>query len=154
LLFQLVEDEGMEDESSQSQGFTVRDKRRFKDDGEKHHGAESSRPEQEEEKPRRQEEAEKTRSSCEEPRKPLPPVDFSGFIMGLAETALLQLGFLQIQGQEQVHKDLPGAKHTIDLIALLEEKTRGNLTEEEKKILRDTLFQLRMAFVEASKEGQ
>ena len=47
--------------------------------------------------------------------------------------------------------DLEGARQTIDLIAILEQKTKGNLTEEEKKLVNETLFQLRMAFVEVSK---
>jgi len=143
----------MEDESRENQGFTVRDKRRFTEEGEKRPEPESSKN-KEQERPRQEQTAETTRPRPDEPKKPLPPVDFAGFIVGLAETALLQLGYLKIKGQEQASKDLPGAKHTIDLIALLEEKTRGNLTEEEKKILTDTLFQLRMAFVEASKGGQ
>lgn len=144
----------MEDEASQNQGFTVRDKRRFTEEGEKRPEPTSSQPEQGGEKTGPEKTADKTQSAAHEPRRPLPPVDFSGFIVGLAETALLQLGFLKIQGQEQPRKDLPGAKHTIDLIALLEQKTKGNLTDDEKRILTDTLFQLRMAFVEASKQNQ
>ncbi len=144
----------MQDESSQNQGFTIRDKRRFTEEGESRPEPESQRREREEEKPKEDKGPQETRIGKEEPRRPLPPVDFSGFILGLAETALLQLGLLKIQGQEQAHKDLQGAKHTIDLIALLEQKTEGNLTDQEKRILKDTLFQLRMAFVEASKERQ
>ncbi len=71
--------------------------------------------------------------------------------MSLANTALFQLGLIKIPGSEEPEKDLHGARQTIDLVALLEEKTKGNLTEQEAKILKETLFQLRMAYVESSK---
>jgi hypothetical protein len=71
--------------------------------------------------------------------------------LSLANTALYQLGFIKVSESEEVQKDLPGARQIIDIVAMLEEKTRGNLTDQEKKIITETLFQLRMAFVEASK---
>jgi hypothetical protein len=83
-------------------------------------------------------------------QKNLPPIDFSGLILSLANTALFQLGLVTTPGGEP-KKDLPAARQTIDIIALLEAKTKGNLTDQEKKILSETLFQLRMAFVESSK---
>ncbi|MGD9818923.1 MAG: DUF1844 domain-containing protein [Desulfomonilaceae bacterium] len=86
-----------------------------------------------------------------EPKSTPAPVDFISFILGMAQTALFQLGLIQIQGGEQTRKDLIGARQTIDIIAMIEEKTRGNLTDDEKKVIKDTLFQLRMAFVEMSK---
>jgi len=143
----------MQDESGNNQGFTVRDKRRFTEGGENRSGEDTVAQGNITEDNVRPEEglAREEQSRTKESDKPLPPMDFSGFMIGLAETALFQLGFLKMAGQEEVGKDLQGAKHTIDLIALLEEKTRGNLTEQEKKIVSDTLFQLRMAFVEASK---
>jgi len=144
----------MQDELNNDQGFTVRDKRRFSESGESRperdagHG--NGKTEEGEKGPDSGLDRDQERRSRSSERQ-LPPMDFSGFIVGLAETALFQLGFLRIPGQEEVNKDLQAAKHTIDLIALLEEKTTGNLTDQEKKVLSDTLFQLRMAFVEASK---
>ncbi len=79
------------------------------------------------------------------------PVNFMSFILGMAQTALFQMGLIQIQGESQPRKDMNGARQTIDIIAMIEEKTRGNLTDDEKKVITDTLFQLRMAFVEISK---
>jgi hypothetical protein len=80
------------------------------------------------------------------------PVSFSLFIINLANTAMLQLGFMQMPDQKEPKKDLVGARQTIDLLAVLEEKTAGNLTEEENRLLKETLFQLRMAYVEAAKQ--
>ena len=73
-------------------------------------------------------------------------------IASLAQTALFQLGMVRTPDmKEPMEPDLEGASQTIDLISLLELKTRGNLTKQEKKLIDDTLFQLRMAFVEMSK---
>lgn len=72
---------------------------------------------------------------------------FDSFIASLYMSAMVQLGLLHERG-EQPQVDIVGARHTIDTIAMLEEKTRGNLSEEEKALLQDTLFRLRMAFVE------
>lgn len=80
------------------------------------------------------------------------PVNFMSFILGMAQTALFQMGLIQFPGAEQSKKDMNGARQTIDIIAMIEEKTRGNLTDDEKKVIDDTLFQLRMAFVEMSKQ--
>lgn len=80
------------------------------------------------------------------------PVNFMSFILGMAQTALFQMGLIQFQGSEKPTKDMNGARQTIDIIAMIEEKTRGNLTDDEKKVINDTLFQLRMAFVEVSKQ--
>ncbi len=80
------------------------------------------------------------------------PVTFMSFILGMAQTALFQMGLIQFPGSEQTKKDMNGARQTIDIIAMIEEKTRGNLTDDEKKVINDTLFQLRMAFVEMNKQ--
>ncbi len=73
-------------------------------------------------------------------------------IASLAQSSLFQLGLMRTPDmKEPIEPDLEGAKQTINLIAILEQKTKGNLTEQEKKLIDDTLFQLRMAFVEVSK---
>ncbi|MBI5251916.1 MAG: DUF1844 domain-containing protein [Desulfomonile tiedjei] len=78
------------------------------------------------------------------------PMDFNSLVLSLANTALFQLGLIKVPDAESA-KDVAGARQTIDLLALIQDKTRGNLTEQEEKILKETLFQLRMAFVEAAK---
>jgi hypothetical protein len=79
------------------------------------------------------------------------PLDFTSFIISMATNALHHLGLLKI-GDQEPKKDLTAARQVIDIIALLEEKTKGNLTDQEQRILKDALFQLRMAFVDASKK--
>jgi hypothetical protein len=76
-------------------------------------------------------------------------VSFETFIAELYMSAMLQLGLLHERGQ-QPQVDLVGARHTVDTISMLEEKTRGNLSANEAAIVQDCLFRLRMAFVEVT----
>ena len=79
----------------------------------------------------------------------LPKIDFSSFILSLYSSGLVQLGQVEdpSSGKKSVNLDL--AKHTINLIAMLEEKTRGNLTEDEKSLINTLLSEIRVAFVKA-----
>lgn len=81
----------------------------------------------------------------------LPKINFSSFVLSLYSSGLVQLGKVEdpSTGKKSVNLDL--AKHTIDMIAMLEEKTKGNLNEEEGNLLKALLSELRLAFVEASK---
>lgn len=80
-------------------------------------------------------------------RVPLPKLDFSTFILSLNSSVLVQLGLIEDPATGQKAKNLPLAKQTIDLLALLEEKTRGNLTSDEENILKNILYELRMLYV-------
>jgi uncharacterized protein DUF1844 len=72
---------------------------------------------------------------------------FERFAASLYMTALLQLGMAAPEG-EQPRVDIMGARQTIDTIALLQEKTKGNLTEHEKNMLQQAIYELRMAWLE------
>jgi hypothetical protein len=142
------------EESEDKSEFKVSDKRRFTKEGEskeesgpvKQESAREEVPEQPVKE--KSEEPDRRESRTEEP--PLP-MDFATFLLSMANTAFFQLGLIKDPSTGEAHKDLPGARQTIDLMALIEEKTRGNLTDQEARILKEALFQLRMAFVEASK---
>ena len=79
----------------------------------------------------------------------LPKIDFSSFILSLYSSGLVQLGKVEdpTTGKKSTNLDL--AKHSIDMIAMLGEKTRGNLNEEEENLLKALLSEIRIAFVEA-----
>jgi hypothetical protein len=77
----------------------------------------------------------------------LPKIDFSTFVLSINSSALVQLGLIEDPGSGQKAKNLPLAKQTIDLLAMLEEKTRGNLTGDEENILKNILYELRMLYV-------
>ncbi|HVY62931.1 MAG TPA: DUF1844 domain-containing protein [Planctomycetota bacterium] len=69
----------------------------------------------------------------------------------LASSATIQLGLVENPITKKPQKDLRAARHTIDLLAVLEEKTRGNLSQEERQVLGQVLADLRVRFVDASK---
>ncbi len=86
-------------------------------------------------------------------RRKLPPPDFIQFVSGIAAQTLMQMGDIEnpISGGRKV--DLESARYSIDLIAMLEEKTKGNLTPDEERYLKAALHDLRMRYVEAVKAG-
>ena len=81
-------------------------------------------------------------------RGPLPEGNFAALISMLTTQALFAMGLLQIKGQERKEPDLELAKYNIDILETLEEKTKGNLTKEEQKVLSQTLNELRMGYVQ------
>jgi hypothetical protein len=81
----------------------------------------------------------------------LPKIDFATFVLSINSSALVQLGLLEDPGAGQKTKNLPLAKQTIDMLAMLEEKTRGNLTSDEENILTNILYELRMLYVKEKK---
>jgi Domain of unknown function (DUF1844) len=81
----------------------------------------------------------------------LPKIDFSTFVLSINSSALVQLGLIEDPGSGQKTKNLPLAKQTVDLLAMLEEKTRGNLTSDEENILKNILYELRMLYVKEKK---
>jgi len=98
-----------------------------------------------------QEEAEKEDKPQEEkPRGPMPEGNFAALISMLATQALFALGLLQIKGQEERKPDLELAKYNIDMLQVLDEKTKGNLTKEEEAVLANTLDELRMGYVKVA----
>lgn len=74
---------------------------------------------------------------------------FERFLASLYMTAMLQLGLMHQQG-EQPRVDIIGARQTIDTLALLAEKTKGNLTSAEQNFLQNSLYEVRMAYVEVT----
>jgi hypothetical protein len=76
---------------------------------------------------------------------------FEGLVLSLYMQAMVQLGMPLREGEPPQQPDVIGARHTIDMIALLAEKTKGNLSERESTVLQNSLFELRMTFVELTK---
>lgn len=81
-------------------------------------------------------------------------VTFLGFILSLAHTAAVHFGDVPdpVSG-ETIPANLPAAQQMIDILSLLEEKTRGNLSAEERQFLDQILYELRLRYVEATKQG-
>lgn len=81
---------------------------------------------------------------------PAFPVTFSSFVISLGSSSLMLMGEKLDPQQQAVPVNLPQAKEIIDLLSVLEEKTKGNLTPEEQTVLRDMLYALRMKYVSLS----
>ncbi|HON96009.1 MAG TPA: DUF1844 domain-containing protein [Deltaproteobacteria bacterium] len=79
-------------------------------------------------------------------------IDFTTLIMSFASAAMISMGRVEDPATGAVQKNLAVAQQNIDIITLLHEKTRGNLTAEEERLMDQVLYELRMVFVEAMKE--
>jgi hypothetical protein len=82
---------------------------------------------------------------------PFPEITFANFIFSLSTTAMFHFGDIPDPVTKEVHKNLPAAKQTIDILTILRTKTEGNLDEGEKELLDGVLFELRMRFVKEMK---
>jgi len=136
-------------DKKEDKSFSFVDKRRLNDDGEK-----ATDPE----------ESEVTAAGSAEPPKgsdgkdkseqaSAPPIDFVTFILSLSQSALYHLGGFAdpVSGKTSVNLDL--AKQTIEIIDMLKEKTEGNLSDDESKVITNMLYDIKMKFVECSRGG-
>ena len=80
---------------------------------------------------------------------PLPPPTFEFLVFSLKMQAEMRLGLLGFGEEHAEPPNLPAARHAIDLLAMLSEKTRGNLSLEEQRIIENSLTELRFRFVQA-----
>ena len=98
--------------------------------------------------------AEGEKAEEQKQRGPLPPGNFAALISMLTTQVAFALGALVQQGEEKKEPDLEMAKYTIDMLAMLEAKTKDNLTEQEKDMLTNTLHQVRMLYVKVAEQKQ
>jgi hypothetical protein len=87
--------------------------------------------------------------TTEDPKSELPQIDFSTLVLSLATSAMVHMGLVPDPEGGASEKNLPLAHQTIDTLEMLQSKTRGNLTDEEAKLLQSVLYELRMGFVKA-----
>ncbi len=135
----------MPDEKGEEKGFIIKDKRIFSQEEQdlKEEDKEPEKePEKEETKAQEAASAEKQEAEAQ-----LPEINFPTFIISLNASALVNLGAIEDPASGNKVKNLSIAKQTIDILNMLEEKTRGNLTEEEGKILKNILYDLRIIYV-------
>jgi len=104
-----------------------------------------------------QAQAEKERLAKEVDKQPaadsLPEASFVELVNLLVMQAMAGLGLLAGPGGERIPPNLEAAKHFIDMLQMLEDKTRGNLSDEEKKLLDQVLYEMRMRFVQVGSAG-
>jgi len=143
---------GGEEEKREGKGFTVQDRRRFSSEtGEAREdtGATAAGTAHE------TKEGGSDSPSGEQSRQDLlPEINFSTFVISLSTQALMQLGEIASPLSGKVETDIPAAKQMVDILGMLQEKTKGNLNSSEERLLEDILFDLRMRYVEAVKKSR
>ena len=138
-------DERSEEEEQESPGFTVSDRRSSHMKEEEKAEADAAKEEK-----RRKEEKEVEAAREEHP---LPEINFSTFVLSLGSTALVQLGEIEDPATGALSENFVSAKQTIDILGVLEEKTQGNLDNEETSLLTNLLYDLRMRYVNKLQGG-
>ena len=138
----------MASSDSKQGGFTVTDRRGFSETGEAKSG--DAKPSEAKAGDSPAAAAPSTKSGAAD-ASALPAVDFHTFVLSLGSSALLHLGELEHPEGGEQEKDLSLAKHTIDILSMLQEKTKGNLSGAEDKLMESLLYDLRLRYVNASK---
>jgi hypothetical protein len=128
----------------EEQGFRVTDKRGFNESGE-------ARPPEAAEKPRETPGSEQipeadAKSAGGEPP-PGPTIDFPSYILSYYTQGLVLLGEVPNPYTNKKEEDVEAARHTIDILSMIEEKTKGNLSKDEQQLLESVLYELRMKFM-------
>ncbi len=153
------------EEEQAEQGFTISDKRLFTAEGERRVGEDRPEPERTPPPPPRQEtppvqepqtDAERAYAQSEgetASQQEMPPADFGTYVVMLANTVMMLLGQVPDPMTQQRRLDLPQAKHTIDILMMLRDKTQGNVTADEAQLLEEVLPQLQMAYVSVSRQA-
>jgi hypothetical protein len=141
----------MPEEKNGESGFKVVDRRSFSADGTPREG--DPAPDEHRGEPSGRLVATPSTQFEAEPAEDLVEgaTDFETLVSYLSTTALFQLGLLAGPSGERIPADLLNAQRTINLLEVLQDKTRGNLTPDEERVLEATLYELRLGFVEVDK---
>jgi hypothetical protein len=130
-------------EDKKGSGFVVKDKRLFTESGEERPAEEQATTATEEPKPVSQETAQHSKEKDPD----YPPINFTNFVLSLSTSALFHFGDFPDQDGGKTQKNLPAAKQTIDILDMLNEKTKGNLNENETQLIQGVLYELKLRYV-------
>ena len=134
----MVSEKDKEQESESA--FKVTDRRQFNSEGE-------ARPLS----PKAPGPSEKIPEKADDSEKTSEKIDFSQFVYSLATTTMVHLGEIAEPTTGQKMENIEAARQMIDILSILQEKTKGNLTSDEKKLLEGLLYELHMKFVSKNK---
>jgi hypothetical protein len=146
------------DDIIEGPGFTIIDRRigAKKSEGQSADEAKTSQDDKSSVKEEVKEQESKAKEELKEETSgeiPLPEVDFPSFIMSLSTSVFIHLGEIPDPTTNEKAINLPLAKQTIDLISMLKEKTEGNRSKDEDKLMDELLYNLRMKFLELSNQN-
>lgn len=132
------------EEEKKDKSFVIKDKRLFTESGEQRRqetseSAETDRKEPNDTPPFA--ESKETESEFQ------PEVNFLNFILSLSTTVMFHFGDFPDPVTREVKKNIPAAKQTIDILSMLKDKTKGNLDDQEKAVMEEILYELKMRYV-------
>jgi hypothetical protein len=145
----MSEEKNGNNEEIRGEGFTIKDRRHFTSEGERRQGEE---PREEKKKEQEKREVRDETGKVSEEMPPLPEVTFSTFVLSLSTSCLLHFGEIPDPVTRKQETNLPMAKHAIDTLAMLQEKTKGNLSKEEEDLLENVLYNMRIKYVDEAKK--
>jgi hypothetical protein len=136
----------MKKHEEEPEGFRVTDRRHFRETGELR-SEEPAAPEREPEPPAAAPAGAPRAAPAEPPPGTAPRIDFPSYLMSYYTQGLVLLGEFPNPATNAIEQDLEAVRHIVDLLEMLRDKTRGNLSDEEHKLLDDVLYELRMKFM-------
>jgi hypothetical protein len=128
----------------EEQSFRVTDKRGFREEGET---PKPESPEKADEKPAGEPASAAGGEAPGQEAPPRPPIDFPSYLLSYYTQGLVLLGEVPNPYTNKKEEDVEAARHTIDILSMLEEKTKGNLAQDEQQLLESVLYELRMKFM-------
>jgi len=135
----------MTKEQDDQEDFKVTDKRNFQEDGETRPTPDVS--EKQDEKTVAEPSSDLKNEMPEKETPPLPPIDFPSYLLSYYTQGLVLLGEVPSPYSGKKEEDVEAARHTIDILTMLQEKTKGNLNQDEEKLLENVLYELRMKYM-------
>ncbi|MFQ5663798.1 MAG: DUF1844 domain-containing protein [Terriglobia bacterium] len=143
----------MPDEKKEPETIKITDRRRFTTEGERRPNVEASRAPEPAPPPTaapgaESDAARRTQQAYERQSGPRPQkIDFESLVLSISTSAMYQLGLVEDPGRGRIPADLEAARHTIDMLAVIQEKTQGNLSATEQRLLEQVLYELRLSYV-------
>ena len=138
-----------DEEKVKGKGFVITDRRGFTPEGEVKSGTDVT----EEKKKEDEKKGAQKDTTQKKEEMPLPEINFPSFVLSLSSSALLHFGQIPDPITKKQERNLPLAKQTIDILGILQEKTKGNLTKDEEQLIENLLHDLRLKYVEESRKG-
>ena len=135
----------------EDQGFRITDKRAFTEDGERQQDAPAKESSGTQDAPKSTEEPQPAAEGSEKTSGADPKIDFPSYVLSYYTQGLVLLGEVPNPYTKKKEEDLQAARHTVDILTLLQEKTKGNLTQDENQLLDSVLYELRMKYMAKQK---
>jgi len=133
--------------SEETKDFVIKDRRTFGQEETEQEEKEKKEGKAESAETPEQPQAEEPVPEAEEEAAQLPEINFQTFVFSLNASALVQLGVMDDPATGGKQKNLSVAKQTIDILSMLQEKTEGNLADDEENLLKNILYDLRIRYV-------